>query len=289
MTSMLTHDATSRIVQSAAGRQHYHEAGPGSGAAPVLLLLHGSGPGVTGWANFSENLPVFAPKFRTVILDLPGYGGSEPAEGNPMAAGADAVVAFMDRLGIAKAHIVGNSFGGLVGALVAAHHPERVNRFVTIGGVGFGLFGAFPGEGINLLTEFAENPTRENLAAWLRSMVFDQSLITPALIDERFKHAVEPVALATTRKLYSRADVRALAEAVEGPNGVSSFAHLARIKAPTLICWGREDRIGTLDRALVPMRLIRNCELHVFPNCGHWTMIERKFEFERLVLEFLTR
>jgi 2-hydroxy-6-oxonona-2,4-dienedioate hydrolase len=289
MTNILTHDATSHVVQSAAGRQHYHEAGPGSGAAPVLLLLHGSGPGVTGWANFSENLPVFAPKFRTVILDLPGYGGSDPAEGNPMAAGADAVVAFMDKLGIEKAHIIGNSFGGLVSALVAAHHPERVDRFVTIGGVGFGLFGAFPGEGINLLTEFAENPTRENLATWLRSMVFDQSLITPALIDERFKHAVEPVTLATTRKLYSRAGVKALAEAVEGPNAVNSFGHLARIKAPTLSCWGREDRVSTLDRALVPMRLIRNCELHVFPNCGHWTMIEHKFEFERLVLEFLTR
>jgi pimeloyl-ACP methyl ester carboxylesterase len=120
-------------------------------------------------------------------------------------------------------------------------------------------------------------------------MVFDQSLITPALIDERFRHAIEPVTLATTRKLYSRAGVKALAEAVEGPNGVDSFAHLARIKAPTLICWGREDRVSTLDRTIIPMRLIRNCELHVFPNCGHWTMIEHKSEFERLVLEFLTR
>jgi pimeloyl-ACP methyl ester carboxylesterase len=287
MTIAFTCDDTSRTVLGAAGRQHYHEAGPG--AAPVLLLLHGSGPGVTGWANYAENLPVFAPKFRTVILDLPGYGGSDPAEGNPMAAGADAVVAFMDALHIEKAHIVGNSFGGLVGALVAAHHPGRVDRFVTIGGVGFGLFGAFPGEGINLLTEFAENPTRENLTAWLRAMVFDQSLITQTLIDERFRQAVLPVTLATTRKLYSRAGVKALAEAVEGPNAVNSFGHLARIEAPTLICWGREDRVSPLDRALVPMRLIRNCELHVFPNCGHWTMIEQKFAFERLVTEFLTR
>jgi pimeloyl-ACP methyl ester carboxylesterase len=116
MTITLTHDATSHVVESAAGQQHYHEAGEG----PVLLLLHGSGPGVTGWANFSENLPVFAPKFRTVILDLPGYGGSDPAEGNPMAAGADAVVAFMDKMEIGKAHIIGNSFGGLVGARPSA-------------------------------------------------------------------------------------------------------------------------------------------------------------------------
>ncbi len=255
----------------------------------MLLLLHGSGPGVTGWANFADNLPVFAPHFRTVILDLPGYGGSDPAEGIPMNAAADAAVAFMDAVGIDKAHIIGNSFGGLVGALVAAHHPERVSRFVTIGGIGFGLFGAFPGEGINRLTEFAEDPPRERLAAWLRSMVYDQSLITPELLEERFAQATEPVTLATTRRLYSRAGVRALVELVQGPNATNSFAHLARIQAPTLICWGREDRVSTLDRALVPLQLIRNCELHVFPNCGHWTMIEHKAEFERLVLEFLTR
>jgi 2-hydroxy-6-oxonona-2,4-dienedioate hydrolase len=255
----------------------------------VLLLLHGSGPGVTGWANFSGNLPVFAAHFRTVILDLPGYGGSDPAEGDPMASAAEAVVAFMDKVGIANAHIIGNSFGGLVGALVAADHPERVTRFVTIGGVGFGLFGAFPGEGINLLTEFAENPTRETLAAWLRSMVYDQSLITPELLEERFAQATEPVTLATTRRLYSRAGVKALREAAHGPNAVDRFAHLARIQAPTLICWGREDRVSTLDRALLPMQLIRNAELHVFPNCGHWTMIEHKAKFERLVMEFLTR
>ncbi|HEX4505259.1 MAG TPA: alpha/beta fold hydrolase [Alphaproteobacteria bacterium] len=285
MTVMLDHESTSRTVESDAGKQHYHEAGTG----PVLLLLHGSGPGVTGWANYAANLPVFVEHFRVVILDLPGYGGSDPAEGIPMNAAANAVVAFMDAVGIETAHIIGNSFGGLVGALVAAHHPERVTRFVSIGGVGFGLFGAFPGEGINLLTEFAEDPTRERLATWLRSMVHDQSLITPDLVEERYAQAIEPVTLATTRRLYSRAGVKALAQMIQGPNAAESFAHLARIQAPTLICWGREDRVSTLDRALVPMQLIRNAELHVFPNCGHWTMIEHKTGFERLVLEFLTR
>jgi 2-hydroxy-6-oxonona-2,4-dienedioate hydrolase len=282
---MLSQEATNRYIDSAAGRQHYHEAGEG----PALLLLHGSGPGVTGWANFAGNLPVFAAKFRTLILDLPGYGGSAPAEGNPMASAADAVVAFMDALSIERAHIVGNSFGGLVGALVAANHPARVERFITIGGIGFGIFGPFPGEGINLLTEFAEDPTRERLAAWLRSMVYDASLITPELLEERYAQATEPVTLATTRKLYSREGIKALTAAATGPEAVQSFAHLARIRAPTLIAWGRDDRVSTLDRALLPMRLIPNCEMHIFPHCGHWTMIERKPEFERLALEFLTR
>jgi len=280
-----SYDQTSNYLESPAGRQHYHEAGEG----PVLLLLHGSGPGVTGWANFAGNLPLFAKHFRLIILDLPGYGGSAPAEGNPMASAADAVIHFMDALGIARAHIIGNSFGGVVGALIAAHHPGRVDRFVTIGGVGYGIFSAFPGEGINLLTEFAEDPTRERMAAWLRSMVYDQAIITDQLIDERFRQATEPVTLATTRKLYSRAGVRALAESAQGPNHVQSFAHLPSIQAPTLLAWGRDDRVSALDRALLPMRMIPNCELHVFPHCGHWAMIERKAEFESLVLGFLQR
>jgi pimeloyl-ACP methyl ester carboxylesterase len=127
------------------------------------------------------------------------------------------------------------------------------------------------------------------LGAWLRSMVYDQNLITPELLEERFVQATEPITLATTRRLYSRAGVKALAESVQGPNAADSFAHLARIQAPTLICWGRDDRVSTLDRALIPMRLIRNAELHVFANCGHWTMIEQKTKFERVVVEFLTR
>src|SRR6185437_3844748 len=99
--------------------------------------------------------------------------------------------------------------------------------------------------------------------------------------------ATEPVSLATTRKLYSRSAICRLAASAAGPNAVESFAHLASIRAPTLLTWGRDDRVSTLDRALVPMRLIPDCQLHVFPHCGHWAMIECKEDFETLVLGFL--
>ena len=279
------YDTTSRVLKDPVGDIHYHEAGAG----PALLLLHGSGPGVTGWANFEHNLPVFATHFRTFIIDLPGYGGSAPVDGIPMQVSADAVVRFMDGLKIDKAHILGNSLGGIAGSLVAAHHPARVDRYVTIGGIGYGLFTAFPGEGINLLTEFTENPTRERLAQWLRSMAYDQSIITEDLIDQRYSQALEPVTMATTKKLYSRAAVAVLKALNEGPNAAGTFAHLATIHAPTLITWGRDDRVSPLDRAFVATRMIPNCELHVFPKCGHWAMIEHKDAFERITLEFLGR
>ena len=280
-----TADGTSKTLQTSAGILHYHEAGQG----PALILLHGSGPGVTGWANFQGNLSLFAEHFRCFIIDLPGYGGSDPVTGNPMDGSADAVIRFMDELKIDKAHIIGNSLGGIIGTLIAARHPTRVDRFVTIGGIGFSIFNPFPGEGNNLLVEFAENPTRERLIQWLHSMVFDQSIVTEELIDMRFKQALDPKTLASSRLLYSRAAMKMMTQMALGPNAVQSFAHLASITAPTLITWGRDDRVSALDRALVPMRLIPNCELHVFPNCGHWAMIERKAEFESVVMAFLRR
>ena len=73
-------ESTSRQLATEQGNIHYHEAGKG----PALLMIHGSGPGVSGWANFEGNLPFFAEHFRCLIIDLPGYGGSDPVEGNPV-------------------------------------------------------------------------------------------------------------------------------------------------------------------------------------------------------------
>lgn len=278
-------EKTSRVLKDPVGDIHYHEAGQG----PALVLLHGSGPGVTGWANFEHNLPVFAHHFRTFIIDLPGYGRSAPVEGNPMQVSVDAIIRFLDGMKIDTAHVVGNSLGGIVGAMLAAQHPKRIGRFVTIGGIGYNLFSAFPGEGINLLVEFTENPTRERLEQWLRSMVYDQSIVTPELIEKRLKQALDPVTMASSKKLYSRAAMDGLKAMNEGPHVAASFAYLASIQAPTLITWGRDDRVSPLDRVFVAMRMIPNCETHIFPKCGHWAMIEQKIAFERLVLEFLQR
>lgn len=281
--SDLSYEATSQFLDTPQGKLHYHEAGEG----PALLLLHGSGPGVTGWANFQGNLPVFSRYFRTIILDAPGYGRSEAVAGEPVAVARDAVVALLDGLGIERAHILGNSYGGIVGGHLAASHPDRVLRYITIGGIGFNITSTFPNEGLTRLVDFIENPTRENIVAWLESMVFDKSIITPELIEMRYKAALEPVTMASSRKIYTRAALQFIAESMRGPNASERIDYLARIKAPTLITWGRDDKVSPLDGALLPMRLIPQAELHVFPNCGHWAMIECKDRFETLALGFL--
>jgi pimeloyl-ACP methyl ester carboxylesterase len=279
----LTHESTLRELRTDQGVLRYHEAGDG---AP-LLMLHGSGPGVTGWRNFRGNLPVFAEWFRCLVLEFPGFGVSDPAGRHPMAAAPDAVVRFLDGLGLDQVDVIGNSMGGIVAAQVAIAHPDRVRRLVTIGGLGRNLFTPGPAEGIRLLAEFTDDPTRERLVRWLYSMVHDPALVTEELIEERWRQAVDPDTLAGSRLMYGRAALAARAAA--SGDTPPYWAMLHRIKARTLMTWGRDDRVSPVDMAILPMRAIPHAELHVFPDCGHWVMIEQKDAWESVVLAFLTR
>ncbi len=282
-TTELTADATSRTLATPDGDLHYHEAGEG----PPLLLLHGSGPGVSGWANFSGNLGRFARHFRTLVLDLPGFGTSHPVDGNPVIHAPAAVLAFMDGLGLDRMAMVGNSLGGGVVARLAANDPERVSRLVTLGGVGVPFFSAAPPEGIIRLVEFVEEPSRDALLRWMRSMVFDPAVLTDELVEARWSAASDPDALAAIRTIYNRDLLDAFRLLTVANPEVLGM--LGRIQAPTLLTWGRDDRVTPLDGAIAPLRLIPRCELHVFPDCGHWAMIERKAEFESVVLSYLLR
>ncbi len=280
----LSYESTLRELITDKGVLRYHEAGEG----PPLVLLHGSGPGVSGWRNFRGNLGFFAKHFRTLALEFPGFGVSDATGEHPMLAAPAAVIRFLDGLGIERADIIGNSLGGQVASRIAMDHPERVRRLVTIGGVGRNLYSPLPGEGINLLVEFTEDPTREKLVKWLRAMVFDPSVVTDELIGERFSVATEPATLESARRMYGRHTITQILASVESADS-PDWARLHKIAASTLLTWGRDDRVTPLDSSILPMRTIPNAELHVFPNCGHWVMIEAKQAWESAVLAFLTR
>lgn len=281
----MDHESTARELATDQGVLRYHEAGEG----PPLLLLHGSGPGVTGWRNFRGNLPRFAERFRCLVLEFPGFGVSDPTDEHPMLAAGNAVLRFLDGLGLDQVDVIGNSMGGLVATRVAIAAPERVRRLVTIGGVGAQLLSPGPGEGIKLLAEFTDEPTREKLVRWLRSMVHDQSLVTEELVEQRWAQATDPDTLAAARRMYSSKALARQAEAMAASDAPPYWSQLHKVRARTLLTWGRDDRVSPLDMALVPMRTIPAAELHVFPDCGHWVMIEQQEAFESAVLAFLGR
>jgi 4,5:9,10-diseco-3-hydroxy-5,9,17-trioxoandrosta-1(10),2-diene-4-oate hydrolase len=277
--------ATSRLADAGGLRLHYHEAGPVTGT-PVVLL-HGGGPGASAWGNFGPNLPVFARRYRTLLVDLPGFGQSDKPQvtRSYFTFAADAVAALLNTLDIGQVHLVGNSLGGGTAVRFALRFPQRAGRLVLMGpgGLNLNVLAPDPTEGVQRLAEFAAppGPSPEKLGAFLRTLVYDQRLITGELIAERYAAASDPAALAAMAALGATFFHPDTAE--EG----MLWREAHRLRHEVLLIWGREDRVNPVDGALVALKLIRRAQLHVFGRCGHWAQLERFEEFNRLTLNFL--
>lgn len=264
-------------------RLHYHEAGTG----PAVVMLHGGGPGASAWSNFGPNLPVFAKSYRTLLVDQPGFGYSDkPAITSQFFTfSADALLGLLDKLGIDRAHLVGNSLGGGTAVRFALRHPDRAGRLVLMapGGLSLNVFSPDPTEGIKRLYAFAAppGPSREKLADFLRTLVFDKSLITDELVEERFRVASNP------ESLRAMASMGASFTRPESFEDGMLWREAHRLRQRVLLIWGREDRVNPLDGALVALKLMPRAELHVFGRCGHWAQLERFAEFNRLTMDFL--
>jgi 4,5:9,10-diseco-3-hydroxy-5,9,17-trioxoandrosta-1(10),2-diene-4-oate hydrolase len=285
-TMELTFESTSRFVEVPVGdspmRLHYHEAGVGNDQA--VVLLHGGGPGASSWSNFSRNIAVLAQRFHVIAVDQPGYGHSDKRAEHEQynRYSATALKGLFGHLGLGRTALIGNSLGGGTAVRFALDYPDLAGRLVLMGpgGLSVNLFSPDPTEGVKLLSKFSFAPTRENLEAFLRIMVFDQKLITPELVDERFALASTPESLAATK---------AMGKSFSGPDFELGMmwreAH--QLRQPVLLIWGREDRVNPLDGALVALKTIRRAQLHVFGQCGHWAQLEKFEEFNRLTIDFL--
>ncbi|WP_405488360.1 4,5:9,10-diseco-3-hydroxy-5,9,17-trioxoandrosta-1(10),2-diene-4-oate hydrolase [Nocardia sp. NBC_00511] len=286
MTSVdeITFESTSRYAQVRPDlKLHYHEAGVGNG--PTIVLLHGGGPGASSWSNFAKNIPVLAKDFHVLAVDQPGFGLSDKPTEHPQyfVHSSSALNDLLDTLGITeRVHLLGNSLGGGAAARFALDYPDRAGKLVLMGpgGLSTNLFAPDPTEGVKLLSKFNFEPTKENLEAFLRIMVFDQKLITPELVEERFASASQPESLAATRamgKSFAGADF------AKGMIWRDAF----KLRQPVLMIWGREDRVNPIDGALVALKMVPRVQLHVFGGCGHWAQLEKFDEFNRLATDFL--
>ncbi|WP_278264851.1 4,5:9,10-diseco-3-hydroxy-5,9,17-trioxoandrosta-1(10),2-diene-4-oate hydrolase [Nocardia sp. AG03] len=283
-TAELTYASTSRFAQVTPDlKLHYHEAGVGNG--PTIVLLHGGGPGASAWSNFARNIPVLAERYHVIAPDQPGYGKSDKPVDHPQyfVHSSNALLALLDHLEITeRVHLLGNSLGGGASVRFALDHPTRAGKLVLMGpgGLSTNLFAPDPTEGVKLLSKFTYEPTRDNLEKFLRIMVFDQSLVTDELIDERFALANTPESLAAMRamgKSFASADFE------KGMLWRDAY----KLRQPVLLIWGREDRVNPLDGALVATKVIPRVQLHVFGGCGHWAQLEKFDEFNRLTIDFL--
>lgn len=259
---------------------HYNDIGSG---AETVVMLHGSGPGATGWANFSRNVEPFVNAgYRVILLDCPGWGKSDTIvnTGSRSDLNARALKGLMDTIGLEKAHIVGNSMGAHSTVAFALANPSRVGKLILMGGGtgGPSQFVPMPTEGIKLIGQLYRNPTIDNLKKMMNVFVYDASHLTEELYEARLNNMLN-------RRDHLENFVKSL-EA--NPKQFPDYGHrLGEIKTPTLVVWGRDDRFVPMDVGLRLIWGIPNAQLHVFNQCGHWAQWEHADTFNRMVLDFL--
>jgi len=253
-----------------------HDTGTDPGGGTVLLI-HGSGPGVSAWSNWRLTLPALAADFRVVAPDVVGFGYTERSVGAyDLDTWTAHVVGVLDALGVDRAHVVGNSFGGSLALALAIRHPERVRRLGLMGAVGLS-FPLTPG----LDAVWGYEPSVEAMAALLRTFTATPAPGIEELAELRYQASIRPGVQEAYAAMFPAPRQR----------WIDALAHpeqaIARIPAPTMIFHGREDQVIPLESSLRLLSLIPDAQLHVFGRCGHWTQIEHAEEFNRLLRDFL--
>jgi 2-hydroxy-6-oxonona-2,4-dienedioate hydrolase len=287
MMAELTEANTAKSVRTKGWNIHYHEAGQGH----PLIMIHGSGPGATGWTNFSQNIEALAAHHRVIALDLPGWGRSDPVDPEQMpviSAGVEAVAQLMDALGIDRAALMGNSLGGAVCLEFAAVHAERLSHMITMG-AGFSAFPTVfsPGgltEGLRIVRETYQDPSPANFKRMVSIFVYDQSFVTDELCEMRS-------AASQARPHHLHNFLKALNMGMAGLTNAlpgQMLMKLATCPAPSLFIHGRDDRVVPLENSLNIVSWVPDSQAHIFNRCGHWVQIEHAKAFNALVTQFLS-
>ncbi len=252
-----------QIISALGLETNFHQAGDGQ---PVILL-HGSGPGVSAWTNWRRVIPELATGYRVYAPDMAGFGYTERRQDltYDIKLWVRHLIGLMDALGVEKAHLVGNSFGGSLALAAALRHPERFDRLVLMG-TPCGKFAMTPG----LRAGWHYQPSPENMRAVMGLFPFDPSLITDELVLERYETSLIPGAQEGLRKLLAE-------PSAEGETILSGMpeAVVAGLPHQTLILHGREDKVVPPELGLRLANAIPRAELHLFGQCGHWVQAER--------------
>ena len=249
-----------------------------AGSGPDVLLLHGSGPGVSAWANWRLTIPALAEHFRVIAPDIVGFGYTERPPGirYDLKQWTAHAVAVMDALDVQQCHVAGNSFGGSLALSLAITHPDRVAGLVLMGATGV-PFTITPG----LEAVWGYEPSVEAMAELLGIFAYDRSLVGPDLAELRYQASTRPGVQEAFAAMFPAPRQQALDAITHRPDDI------AGIRSPTLIVHGRDDQIIPVSNAVTLLDLIDDAQAHIFGRCGHWTQIEHASAFNTLVVDFL--
>lgn len=266
-----------REIEIDGSRVNYVDVGKGD----AIVFVHGLGG---SWQNWLENIPHFVKRYRVIALDLPGFGQSTmPSKPITMPGYAGIVEELSARLELGPVRLVGNSMGGLISLEIAASYPERVTHLTVVSSAGITSASVRPGPvmaaaraihaGGRLVSRMAEQAVRRPglRKLTLRGVVHRPDLLRPELIYEQLQGGVhKPGFLHATRAVLGH-DIR---------------PRLPKIEAPTLIVWGKKDRLHPHWDSHVLERLIPGARTVVYDDAAHMAHLERAEEFNELLDEF---
>lgn len=259
-----------------------HDLGTSAPGQPPVLFIHGSGPGVSAWANWRLVLPKLSPQRRVIAPDMLGFGYTqrpEPAAqagAYTMDAWVQQAVDLLDALDIAQADLVGNSFGGALSLALAIRHPQRVRRLVLMGSVGLS-FPITPG----LDAVWGYTPSFENMRRIMDVFAFDRGLVSDELAKLRYEASIRPGFQESFGAMFPAPRQQWIEKLASADAAIRALPH------ETLVVHGRDDQVIPVDCSVRLAEMIPRSQLHVFGRCGHWTQIEHNERFVRLVSDFL--
>jgi 4,5:9,10-diseco-3-hydroxy-5,9,17-trioxoandrosta-1(10),2-diene-4-oate hydrolase len=252
---------------------HYHEAGKGDRG--VILFVHGSGPGASGWSNFKRNYPFLAEHgYRTIVPDTMGYGYSTKPENGTFSlddVGAQ-YKALLDALGVDRATVVGNSQGGAIAITMALNYPELVEKLVLMAPGGLEARETYMQmEGIKTMIRvlYKEGISKETMRKVFALQLHDESKITDEVIEERYQ-------VAMTQHKDNLARIRV----------TNQEERLSEIQCPVLCFWGVNDKFCPSSGASKIATRCANSRTMLIGSCGHWVMVEYAKLFNQLTLQF---
>jgi 4,5:9,10-diseco-3-hydroxy-5,9,17-trioxoandrosta-1(10),2-diene-4-oate hydrolase len=262
------------------------EAGSG---APVVML-HGGGPGASGVSNYSRNIDSLADHFRVIVPDMPGYGRSAKGvdQSDPFGYLADTIHGLLDELGIGTACLVGNSYGGAAALRLALDTPQRVGKLVLMGPGGIGTTRGVPTAGLKSLLAYygGDGPSRDKLETFIRNyLVYEGACVPDSLIDTRYAASVDPEVVADPplRRPSGPTALRTLWRM-----DLTRDKRLKHLQTPTLVLWGRDDKVNRPSGGPMLANLMPNAELVMTSGTGHWMQWERAELFNRMAIDFLS-
>jgi 2-hydroxymuconate-semialdehyde hydrolase len=256
-------------------RTNYQDYGDG----PPVLLIHGSGPGVTAYANWRMTMTALAVHFRVIAPDMVGFGFTErPANVQySMDLWVSHLLSVLDALKIDKAKLVGNSFGGGLALALAISHPDRVDRMVLMGSAGL------PFTLTHGLDEvWGYRGTLQHMRELLDLFAYNRQLVNDDLAKLRYEASMRPGFQEAFSSMFPAPRQRWVDSLSSPEDKISAVPH------ETLIVHGREDQIIPVSSSYKLHSLMQHSQLHVFGCCGHWTQIEHAARFNQMLIQFFS-